>query len=102
MILFTAGYLVYDFILYYFLVRASGTLAVQTYVHHILGTGGFYSAIYVKELLPAFGVMSLMLELSTIPLNFRWFIFELKLGDRAQLVNSLMIFTSYLLVRVIF
>ena len=43
----SCGYLIFDFILYFFLVGASGSLAYQTYAHHVLAATGFMSACYV-------------------------------------------------------
>ena len=79
MALITAGYLVFDCLCYYFIVKAKGDLANQTYIHHILGSTTFYLAVYVGGLLVPFVDMTLAVEASTIFLNMRWFTFEFKI-----------------------
>ena len=99
----SAGYLIFDFILYFFLVGATGTLANQTYAHHILATLGFFTCCYIKEFGVVFSCISLVLELSTIFLNIRWFTFEFKIESKiVPLVNSSLLTISYIIVRIIY
>ena len=74
-VLFTAGYLVYDFILYYYLVGASGTFATQTFIHHFLGASGFYITIYTGGVPTVYTAISLFVESSNFFANARWFTF---------------------------
>ena len=90
-------------IIYGIFVGAKGTLALQTFIHHVLGASGFYLTLYTEGVPATFGVMSLLLEASTIFLDLRWFIFEFKLQDTVlQLINTGCIFFSYLFARIFF
>ena len=77
-VLNTSGYLVFDFICYYFIVKAKGTLAIQTYLHHIIGFTAYYSTIYTGGSSMKMAIITLSVEVSTIFINLRWFMFELK------------------------
>ena len=79
----TCGYLVFDFICYKFIVKAKGAIAIQTYLHHILGSIAYYSALYTEGAPIKLGVISLALEVSTIFINLRWFTFEFKMQSGA-------------------
>ena len=99
----STGYLIYDFCLYYFLVGASGTLAMQTYGHHILASTGFLLCCYIKDFSIVYSVICITVELSTIFLNIRWFTFELQVKNTIfPLVNSTLLFISYFIVRILF
>ena len=89
--------------LFFFCSQAQGTLAYQTYIHHLLGFTGFYLTLYTEGIPVIFGVMSLSLEASTIFLNLRWFTFEFKVkGTTIPLINSTMLFLAYFFARMIF
>ena len=101
-ILNTCGYLVFDFICYKFIVGAKGILAIQTFLHHILGSMAYYSALYTGGASIKLGIICLSLEVSTIFVNLRWFTFEFKVkSNTIPLLNSAMIFISYFLFRVV-
>ena len=99
----STGYLIFDFILYYFLVGATGSLAMQTYGHHVAAATGFMTCCWIQDFAVVFSIISLIVEVSTIFLNIRWFTFELKIKSTIfPLINSILLFVSYLAVRVIF
>ena len=99
----TAGYLVYDFLLFYFVVQARGTLATQTFIHHTMGATGFYLVAYCQDVTVIFGVMTLAVEISTIFLNLRWFTFEFNIKNPIiPAVNSGMLFITYFFGRILF
>lgn len=103
LLLHTAGFLIYDLILYGLLVGAKGTLAVQTFIHHILGASGFYLTLYTEDVPVVFGVLSLLLEASTVFLDLRWFIYEFKIKNTlVPLLNTGSLFIAYLFSRIFF
>ena len=102
-ILNSASYLVYDFLAFYFIVQAKGTLANQTYIHHILSALSLYLTLYTDGPCVTFGALSLLMEASSIFLNFRWFTFEFKVTNTlVPLVNSIFLFVVYLIVRIFY
>lgn len=102
-VLFTAGFLVYDFILYFWLVGAQGTLAKQTFVHHVLGASGFYITIYTGNVPTVYTSISLFVESSSVFANIRWFTFAFKVKSViAPAINSALLFLSYFFFRIIF
>ena len=101
--LFTANFLVYDFILYFWLVGASGTLAKQTFVHHVLGASGFYITIYTGNVPTVFTAVTLLIESSSIFANLRWFTFEFKVKSLIpNVINSSLLFVCYFVFRILF
>lgn len=82
---------------------AKGTLATQTFIHHILGASGFYLTLYTEDVPVVFGVMSLLLEASTVFLDLRWFIYEFKITNTLiPLLNTGSLFIAYLFSRVFY
>ena len=103
LLLHTAGFLIYDLIIYGALVGAKGTLANQTYIHHVLGASGFYLTLYTEDVTVLHGVMSLLLEASTVFLDLRWFVYEFKVTNPIiPLLNTGGLFVAYLSSRVFF
>jgi len=74
--LVSAGYLIYDFIIYFFVVKAVGEVAVQTYIHHIMASSGFLMTLYNRDISATYGCMSLGIEGSSLFLNIRYFMYE--------------------------
>ena len=102
-VIFTATYLVYDFILYFGLVGPKGTLAKQTFIHHVMGASGMYITIYTGGVPVVFSVISLVIEFSSIFANLRWFTFEFKVKSVIwPAINSGLLFLTYLAFRIIF
>lgn len=98
----STGYLIYDFLAYWFLCPSDSALAYQTYAHHILGASGFLCSFYAPRTSLVFGCTSMAMELSGIFLNFRWFTFSCNFkNDNVGLINTIFIFISYLLTRII-
>lgn len=78
-------------------------MAYQTYIHHIMGSTGFYMTLYTQGVTASFGVMSLVIEFSTIFLNTRWFCYELGLSETTfSVVNQFAVLISYTLIRVVY
>ena len=99
---FSTGYLIYDFFVYWFLCPQTSSLAYQTYVHHILGASGFLCSFYAPRTSIVFGCTSLIMELTGIFLNFRWFTFECNFKSKyIPILNVLIIFITYFLTRII-
>lgn len=102
MILNSAGYLVYDFIISFFIVKGTGIIAYQTYCHHVLAAIAFYIVCYTEGAPVMVSVLTLAVEASTVFLNLRWFTFELNIESSVvPAINSILIFTSYLVMRII-
>ena len=72
-LLITSSYLTYDFIVQYFLVADFGPLGVQTMVHHVIVPLGTLSGIITGYGVTAVGMILLLVEISTIFLNYRSF-----------------------------
>ena len=102
-VLFSATYLVYDFIIYFGLVGPKGNLARQTFVHHVVGATGMYITMYTKGVPVVFTVISLVIEASSFFVNLRWFTFEFKIKSLIwPVINSSLLFLSYFAFRIIF
>lgn len=67
----TAGYLIYDFIIQFWYVGATDALAMQTVIHHIIGTSGLFVGVMAGYGAPGIANLSVLCEISTIFLNYR-------------------------------
>jgi len=66
-----AGYLVYDFLVLFFVLKSRDATSLQTLLHHIIGATGLYFGTSAGFGGPGLGNMTTMTELSTIFLNYR-------------------------------
>ena len=66
-----AGYLVYDFLVLFFVLKSRDATSVQTLIHHIIGVTGLWIGTTPGYGGPGLGNLTTMTELSTIFLNYR-------------------------------
>jgi len=66
-----SGYLVYDFLVLFFVLKSRDPTSVQTLIHHIIGVTGLYIGNAAGYGGPGLGNITTMTELSTIFLNYR-------------------------------
>lgn len=100
-VLVTCGYLTYDFILYRFFMDQKDPLNRQTIWHHIVGTSGLFCALYTGYGLPSVANVALICELSTIFINYRSMYSKEQLNATLPLINQIVFFITFTLIRVI-
>ena len=102
-LLHTCAYFMFDFTWLFFVLQASSPLDYQTYAHHIIATTTFYQTLYFMDFMTVFGTMLLFVEVSTVFVSMRWLLFTHRLSESKWYgINALMMFFSFLIVRVIF
>ena len=99
-VLITCGYLSYDFILYRFFMDQKDPMNQQTLAHHIIGTSGLFCGLYTGYGIPAVANVALTCELSTFFLNYRSMYSKDRLNDTVPLINQIMFFISFTIIRV--
>lgn len=67
----TGGYLIYDGIVLFGIVRSYDALGLQTLVHHIIGTSGIFVGVMAGYGAAGIANLTCLSEISTIFLNFR-------------------------------
>ena len=68
-----------------------------------MGAAGFICAMYMSRTAVVFGSVTILIELSTIFTNTRWLSLECKMkGKFLPVINSVLLFTTYFLCRMIF
>lgn len=70
-ICFTCGYLSYDFIVIVFILNEQTAMAYQMIYHHIVAVSGCLVGMHAGYGQTGIGNLSLMMEMSTIFMNYR-------------------------------
>jgi hypothetical protein len=88
--------------LYAFFVEDKGNpLYKQTLGHHIVGMVGLTNAISTGYSYPGISLLSLLCEISTFFLNYRSMYTKEELSQPLPMVNQLLFFFTYTLLRII-
>ncbi|CDW83784.1 UNKNOWN [Stylonychia lemnae] len=96
----TISYLVFDFSLQLFLIRDYSTLSIQTYIHHIFGTLGFYLALIENTVSLTAAIFNQATEISTGFLNLRQLFFFHKMKETVYFrINSYIFAATFILGR---
>ena len=86
-----------------FVIQGRTALDYQTIAHHIVAIVTFYQTLYFMDFAVVFGVMLLVIEISTIFMNIRWLLFEHGYGQStAYAINALFLFFFFILTRMIY
>ena len=71
--------------------------------HHVVAIVTFYQTLSFMDFAVVFGVMLLVVEVSTIFMNVRWLLFEHGYGQStAYAVNAILLFVAFILTRIIY
>ena len=97
----TSGYLSYDYILYRFFMNQKDPLNQQTMWHHIIGVSGLFCGLYTGYGIPSIANVALLCEISTIFLNYRTMYSKDELNLPVPLVNQILFFISFTVIRVL-
>jgi hypothetical protein len=99
-IMFTTGYLVYDFIVIVFICEHTN-LTMQMVFHHIIGTTGCWIGMHAGYGQASIGTTSLMMEVSTIFMNYRTMLSAENVGRTITDVNQILFFLTFTVFRII-
>jgi hypothetical protein len=68
--------------------------------HHIIGNTGFFCGLYAGFGMPSVANIALTCEISTFFLNYRSMYSKEQLNDRVPLVNQILFFLTFTIIRV--
>jgi hypothetical protein len=100
-LLFTCGYLSYDFLILMFLYPREDKLTSQMMWHHFMGGSGLIATILVGYSFPNLGNYAMTCEVSTFFLNYRNMYNKDELGKTFPMVNQLIFFFTFTFFRII-
>ena len=99
----SAGYLLYDILVCFLLVKDKSALMKQTYLHHCLGLIGVLGSMYAGKWNISISSVSMITEISTIFLNFRTILILQKKGDTVLFKINLFLFVIlFIISRILF
>lgn len=97
----TTGYLSYDFFVQKYLVKDFSPLGKQILMHHIMGPVGFMIGLNAGYGTAGVAMCSLLVEVSTIFLNYKAILRKRENDAPLGVVNQLCFFTTYTIFRMI-
>uniref|UniRef100_A0A7S3CLY2 TLC domain-containing protein n=1 Tax=Strombidium rassoulzadegani TaxID=1082188 RepID=A0A7S3CLY2_9SPIT len=100
-IMFTCGYLTYDFFVLNIFHNLTDKTTRQMVWHHVVAVSGLFAAVYVGFSMSNIGNMALTCEVSTIFLNYRSMYKKEELNLPVPLVNQIIFFITFTIFRVI-
>lgn len=102
-LLHTCGYFLSDFLVIVYLIKGNTTLDKQTLWHHALGALVFYETLIFMDFCVVFGTMLLFIEVSTIFLAVRYFLYTHDMSSSLwYYLNVVFMFVSFLVCRLYF
>eukprot|EP00347_Sterkiella_histriomuscorum_P009752 403340025 len=99
----SCGYLIYDTLVCFFLIKDKSGIMLQTYIHHILGLIGGFGSVFAGYCNTPISSSSLITEISTPFVNYRQIILTQKKADSPwYTINSLLFAGSFFVFRILF